>query len=68
MAERLLQINPTLAGEARKVLDEQIRTSYTGRTDHQRKIPAPVPQVEESGSSVGKIFRCESGKDRERDL
>ena len=34
VTERLLQINPSLAGEARKVLD------HPGRTCYQRKVPA----------------------------
>ena len=41
VTERLLQINPTLAREARKVLDtkhKQVGASHPGRDGYERKI------------------------------
>ena len=39
--KRLLQINPALAAEARKILDlNKLRTSYSRWTGYQRKISA----------------------------
>ena len=38
VTERLLQINPTLAREARKVLDTQVGASHPGRDGYERKI------------------------------
>ena len=46
VTDRLLQINPSLAREARKVLDtnkhEQIRASHSGRDGNKRKISSPT--------------------------